>query len=195
MLEFQGGDAGSFDILFRKYSVSLMNFAYRFLGTRAKAEEVAQEVLLRVYMARESYSPRAKFSTWIFRIAKNHCLNELRRREHHRPHISFDNPDKDRPGPPVQYTDERAPVPEEELEGRLFEEEFNRAVGTLPVRQRTAFLLNRFNNASYRDVAGVLGCSESTVKSLIHRATVTLKGYLKEHIKKENSPGMNEVTR
>jgi RNA polymerase sigma-70 factor (ECF subfamily) len=189
MLEFQGGDANSFDILFKKYSVSLINFAYRFLGNRTKAEEVAQEVLLKVYTARKSYHPRAKFSTWLYRIAKNLCLNELRRQEYRQPPISFDTPDKEHPDRRIQWTDYQTPTPEQDLERKLFEEAFSRAIGMLPVRQRAAFVLNRFNNASYKDVAIVLGCSESSVKSLIHRAAVTLKDYLKDYIIKGNSPG------
>jgi RNA polymerase sigma-70 factor (ECF subfamily) len=182
MLEFQRGDADSFDILFKKYSVSLVNFAYRFLGNRAKAEEVAQEVLLRVYTARKSYRPGAKFSTWIYRIAKNLCLNELRRQEYRRPPASFDTPDKGHPDRRVQWADDRTPTPQQDLERKLFEEAFDRAMGMLPIRQRAAFILNRFNSASYRDVASVLGCSESSVKSLIHRAAVTLKENLKDYI-------------
>jgi RNA polymerase sigma-70 factor (ECF subfamily) len=190
MLEFQRGKADSFDILFKKYSVSLINFGYRFLGSRAKAEEVAQEVLLRVYTARDSYSPRAKFSTWVFKIARNLCLNELRRQEYRKHHVSLDNQDRDRPERQTLLSGERVPTPEENMEARVFEEAFNRAVGGLPARQRAAFVLNRFNNASYKEVASVLGCSEPTVKSLIHRATVTLKDYLKEYIKKGTVPDL-----
>jgi RNA polymerase sigma-70 factor (ECF subfamily) len=176
MLEFQRGKAHAFDILFKKYSVSLVNFGYRFLGSRAKA--------------RDSYSPRAKFSTWVFKIARNLCLNELRRQEYRKHHVSIENQDKDRPERQALLTGERVPTPEEDLEARVFEEAFNRAVGGLPARQRAAFVLNRFNNASYKEVASVLGCSELTVKSLIHRATVTLKDYLKEYIKKGTVPDL-----
>jgi RNA polymerase sigma-70 factor (ECF subfamily) len=106
----------------------------------------------------------------------------LRRQEYRQPPISFDTPDKEHPDRRIQWTDNQTPTPEKYLERKLFEEAFNRAVCMLPVRQRAAFLLNRFNNASYRDVAIVLGCSESSVKSLIHRATVTLRDYLKDYI-------------
>lgn len=184
MLEFQRGDAESFNILFRKYSVSLITFVYRFLGDRTKAEELAQEVLLKVYTARESYHPKAKFSTWVYRIATNLCLNELRRKEYRQAHISLDDPDKVHSDHCKQLADDRIPSPEQDLEEKYFEEAFNRSIKLLPARQRAAFLLNKFSNASYRDVATVLGCSESSVKSLIHRAAVSLKDHLKDYIMK-----------
>jgi RNA polymerase sigma factor (sigma-70 family) len=117
-------------------------------------------------------------------------LNELRRQEYRKHHVSLDNQDRDRPERQTLLSGERVPTPEENMEARVFEEAFNRAVGGLPARQRAAFVLNRFNNASYKEVASVLGCSEPTVKSLIHRATVTLKDYLKEYIKKGTVPDL-----
>jgi RNA polymerase sigma-70 factor (ECF subfamily) len=182
MLKFQRGDNISFDILFRKYSVSLINFVYRFLGSRTKAEEVAQEVLLKIYLARKSYHPKAKFSTWVYKIATNSCLNELRKHEYRQPPISFDNPGREDADWQAQWTDHQTPTPDQDLERKLFEEAFNGAVSALPGRQRAAFLLHRFNNATYKDVALSLECSEASVKSLIHRATETLKKKLKDYI-------------
>jgi RNA polymerase sigma-70 factor (ECF subfamily) len=182
MLDFQRGDDKAFDQIFTKYSVSLVNFVYRFLGSRAKAEEVAQEVLLRVYRARQSYRPRAKFSTWIYRVAKNFCLNELRRHEYVKPPVSIDDPDDNRQGRLRQWTDEGSPTPEDDLVATLFEKAFNRAVGALPARQRAAFVMTRFTDLSYRDAAVALGCTETTVKSLVHRANTALKESLKDYI-------------
>lgn len=182
MLKFQSGDDYSFEILFRKYSASLINFAYRFLGSHTKAEEVAQEALLKIYMAQKSYHPKAKFSTWVYRITTNICLNELRKHEYRQPPISLDNPDKNHRNRQSQLTDYKTPTPEQNLERKLFEEALNGAINKLPGKQRAAFLLNRFNSATYKDVALTLGCSESSVKSLIHRATATLKKQLKQYL-------------
>ncbi len=182
MLKFQRGDDNSFEILFRKYSVSLINFANRFLGSRTKAEEMAQEVLLKIYMARKSYHPKAKFSTWVYKIATNICLNELRKHEYRQPPIYFDNPHRDHGNRQTQWTDNKTPTPEQDLESKLFEEALNSVMSKLPGRQRAAFLLNRFNNTTYKDVALTLDCSEASVKSLIHRATATLRKQLKEYL-------------
>ena len=181
MIEFQKGDKRSFETLFKKYSGSLINFIYRFTGNRHKAEELAQDVLLKVYMARKTYSPKAKFSTWIYRIATNTCLNELRRHEYQKHHVYIDDHESRYvEGRGIELSD---PVtPEEEFEKRAFEKAFKEAIDELPGRQRAAFLLNRFHNTSYREVAEILGCSESSVKSLIHRATVALKERLKAHV-------------
>ncbi len=182
MLAFKRGDKKSFDILFKRYSVLLINYIYRFLGSRHKAEELAQEVLLKIYLAKDTYRPKAKFSTWVYRIATNACLNELRRHEYHHHSVSLDASGEENPVNRKVWMDDQAFTPEQSMEKRGFEEAFKEALKTLPERQKAAFLLNRFQNASYSEVAGALSCSVASVKSLIHRATVGLKDKLKDYI-------------
>lgn len=182
MLRFQGGDEAAFEDLFRKYAPLLINFSYRFLGQRMRAEEAAQEVLLRVYRARRDYRPEARFSTWIYRIATNFCLNEVRRGEFKAREISIDASPEDEGEVPIQIPDPKSPQPEEELERGRLEAAFQKALSRLPERQRAAFLLSRFENMSYRDIGEALGCSESSVRSLIHRGAVSIREELKEFV-------------
>src|SRR5215510_14575322 len=92
-LRFQKGEMEAFQQLFHKYSPSVVNFAFRFLGTEARAEEIAQEVFLQVYRWQKRYEPKAKFSTGLFKIAHNHCLNEVRKGEYRVSRESFDLPE------------------------------------------------------------------------------------------------------
>lgn len=185
MLEFQRGDRGSFEALFKKYTGPVVNFAFRFLGNRTRAEEAAQEIFIKVYLAREEYRPRAKFSSWLYRIATNVCLNEIRRGEYRNPVLSLEA-ELGGGERSIPVRDERTPLPENILEAKRLEGAFQNALARLPERQRAAFVLNRFNDASYRDIGQALGCSESSVRSLIHRATTTLKEDLKDFIQESS---------
>ena len=178
MLQFQNGDAAAFETLFRKYTRPLINFAYRFVGSRAKAEELAQDVLFKVYQARGSYRPEAKFGTWVFRIATNACLNELRHWDYRQPPVSLNTPVVD-DGPVPDPADDHTPAPDHEAEAMRLERALQAALAQLPERQRAALLLHRFQGLSYRDIAVALETSESSVRSLIHRATVGLREVLK----------------
>ncbi|HEY5648074.1 MAG TPA: RNA polymerase sigma factor [Nitrospiria bacterium] len=182
MLRFQKGDEGAFEALFKKYAPSLINFSFRFLGSRMRAEEAAQEVLIKVYQARQDYRPEARFSTWIYRIATNFCLNEVRRPENRYKKVAFNPAPEGEDEVPLQIPDEQSPRPEEDLAYRRLDKAFQNALTRLPDRQRAAFLLSRFENATYLEVARTLGCSESSVRSLIHRASVAIREELKEFI-------------
>lgn len=182
MLRFQRGDQGAFEALFKKYAPALITFTYRFLGSRVRAEEAAQEVLLKVYLARKDYRPEARFSTWVYRIATNFCLNEVRRPENRYKTVSADPMPVDESDIPVQIPDRQSPLPEEDLAYQRLERAFQKSLACLPERQRAAFLLSRFENSSYLEVARTLGCSESSVRSLIHRAAVSIKEELKDFL-------------
>jgi len=165
MLRFQAGDRACFDPLFEKYKGPLVHFAYRFTGRRDVAEELAQDILVKCYMGAASYQPSAKFSTWLFRIARNHCLNSVRRGEHRK---------ETRP-----LADAAEPTggesPEAALEGRAVQEAALEAVAALPEAQRTALLLSRTQSMSYEEIATTMGTSVSAVKSLLNRAKCALK--------------------
>jgi len=148
-----------------------VSFAYRFVQDRAKAEELAQEIFLKVFRSAGSYEPRARFKTFLFRIASNHCLNERRRGEY-------------KTEAPLPKTEDGAPAldpsapagegPEAALAGKDLESALSQALAELPERERVAFSLCRFEGMAYKDIAAALDTSEAAVKSLIHRATVAV---------------------
>ena len=182
MLAFQNGDEGAFETLFAKYSRPLVNFANRLLGNRERAEEVAQEVFLEVHRARKTYLPQAKLSTWIYRISTNRCLNELRRPE--RRIMAADGGETEGEegiisGPePVDL----GPDALQRLEAERLQDAITGAVANLPEQQRTALVLCRYHAMAYREIAEAMETTESAVKSLIHRATVSLRDRLKSYL-------------
>jgi RNA polymerase sigma-70 factor (ECF subfamily) len=183
MLRFRAGDERAFRELFEKHGRAIVNFAYNFVGSRPRAEELAQDVFLQVYRAGARYEPHARFTTWLYRIATNACLNEVRRPERRygmRPleHAS----DDPRERAEIALPDPAAPSGESALAGRELERRIREVLGALPENQRAALLLSRVDGLSYREVADALDCSESAVKSLVFRATATLREELEEFL-------------
>jgi RNA polymerase sigma-70 factor (ECF subfamily) len=181
MLRFQQGEMEAFQQLFHKYSPSVVNFAFRFLGTQARAEEIAQEVFLQVYRWQKRYEPKAKFSTWLFKIAHNHCLNEVRKGEYRVSLESFDPPE-DREGDERERNlpDTTSAKGEDILAAKEAAARIQRILHRIPESQRTALLLSRMEGMSYQEVAEVLGSTEKAVKSLVFRATQSLKEGLRD---------------
>ncbi len=176
MLDVKAGDEQSFELLLRKYRTPLVNFLYRMVRDTAVAEDLAQEVFLRVYRARQEYAPSAKFTTWMFRIATNLALNSVRDNRHRRMEISVDQP-VDAGGDelkPLEVPD-RAPSVEQELVTRVRAELIMKAIYSLPEKQRAAVLLHKYQELDYDEIARVLECSESALKSLLFRAYETLR--------------------
>lgn len=182
MLRAKQGDGGAFTELVEKYKQPVLNLAFRTLRDRTEAEDLAQNVFVQVWKAAPRYEPTAKFSTWLFTIARNLCLNEIRRRTRH-PAESLDQTRDDADDQPLyQVEDKRvAPATEVLLRGELVEK-VDAALAVLPENQRTALLLCRQEELSYEEIAAVLGCSLSATKSLIHRARETLKLKLKPYL-------------
>jgi RNA polymerase sigma-70 factor (ECF subfamily) len=176
MLDVKAGDEASFELLLRKYRTPLVNFLYRMVRDTAVAEDLAQEVFLRVYRAREDYAPRAKFTTWMFRIATNLALNSVRDNRHRRMEISMDQPadSGEEDARPLEVPD-RAPSVEQELVARSRAAMILRAIHSLPEKQRAAVLLHKYQELDYDEIARVLECSESALKSLLFRAYETLR--------------------
>ena len=176
MLDVKAGDELSFELLLRKYRTPLVNFLYRMVRDTAVAEDLAQEVFLRVYRARNEYAPSAKFTTWMFRIATNLALNSVRDNRHRRMDISvdqtMDNGEDDQR--PMELPD-HTPTIEQELVARTRSEMILRAVHALPEKQRAAVLLHKYQEMDYDEIARVLECSESALKSLLFRAYETLR--------------------
>jgi RNA polymerase sigma-70 factor, ECF subfamily len=176
MLDVKSGDDSSFELLLRKYRTPLVNFLYRLVRDSAAAEDLAQEVFLRVYRARGQYMPTAKFTTWMLRIATNLAFNALRDGRHRQLEISVDRSgdDGESEQPGLEVAD-RQPSIEVELIRRDRAAVIRRAVESLPEKQRAAVLLHKYQEMDYDEIAGILGCSESALKSLLFRAYETLR--------------------
>ena len=182
MLRVKHGDVGAFEDLVEKYKQPIINMMFRMLHDLDEAEDLAQNVFLRVFQSAHRYEASAKFSTWLFTIARHSCLNEVRRRSRHRSE-SIDGPaSEDDEAPARQFEDSKNfSPPEAFLHGEL-EEKIQEALDGLPEKQRIAVLLCRQDELSYEEIAKVLDCSVSATKSLIHRGRETLKERLKPYL-------------
>jgi RNA polymerase sigma-70 factor (ECF subfamily) len=177
MLDAKAGDDASFELLLRKYRSPLVSYLARMMGDSAAAEDLAQEVFLRVYRARSQYAPSAKFTTWIFRIATNLALNARRDGRYRQLEVSIQEgnyPGGDGETRLLEIPDSR-PGAEQRLMVRDRNALIRRAVQELPEKQRAAVLLHKYEEMDYDQIAAVLGCSESALKSLLFRAYETLR--------------------
>ena len=172
MLRVKDGDGASFAILLEKHRLPVIHFLYRMVQNQGVAEELAQEVFLRVYRSRESYEPTAKFTTWLFRIATHLALNSLRDGKHRRMEERLDDDSAEMPA--RQVSDQRPSV-EQRMVYQARTDEIRRAVATLPEKQRAAVLMHKYEEMEYSQIAKVLNCSESAIKSLLFRAYETLR--------------------
>lgn len=183
MLRVQRGDRAAFAELVEKYKQPVMNFVFRRLHDEAEAEDLAQNVFLQIYKSRGRYKQTAKFSTWLFTIAHNLCLNELRRRSRHPAESLEETHTENEDHPPRQFEDKsQAPAPDHVLQSELAQK-IEEALHELPENQRSAILLCRQEDLSYEQIAKILRCSLSATKSLIHRGRETLKEKLKPYLK------------
>jgi RNA polymerase sigma-70 factor (ECF subfamily) len=175
MLRVREGDTGSFTLLLERHRVPVIHFLYRMVQNQAVAEELTQEVFLRVYRSRASYEPTARFTTWLFRIATHLALNQIRDRRHEKSAESIN--DEPRDGIVRQLPDRRPSVEQQMVrDARL--SEVRHAIESLPAKQKAAVLMHKYQEMEYSQIAGVLGCSESAVKSLLFRAYETLRSRL-----------------
>ena len=175
MLRVKEGDDASFGILLDKHRSPVVHFLFRMVQNQAVAEELAQEVFLRVYRSRSTYEPTAKFTTWLFRIATHLALNALRDGKNER---SQERLDDDTGDMPVRQVSDRKPSVEQSMVHQAKMAEIRRAIAGLPEKQRAAVLMHKYEEMEYSQIAKVLGCSESAVKSLLFRAYETLRARL-----------------
>jgi RNA polymerase sigma-70 factor, ECF subfamily len=182
MLRVKAGDESAFGFLIQKYRRPMVGFMFRFCHNPAAAEELAQEVFLRVYRSRTSYEPSAKFTTWLYRIATNLAVNHARDTRHERPEntVRLDEQDEET-GTTPDLADETPGA-----EARLLKRErlaaIRSRVNALPERQRVAVIMHKYQEMDYREIATVLKLSESATKSLLFRAYETLREQLKEFV-------------
>jgi RNA polymerase sigma-70 factor (ECF subfamily) len=182
MLELRAGNMAGFDYLIQKYRKPIVNFMYRMVHNQAIAEELAQEVFLRVYRSRETYRAEARFSTWLYRIATNLGVNYARDTRHERSAstVYLDEPDTET-GTTPDVAD-ATPGAEAQLLRRERLNAIREHVMALPERQRTAVLMHKYEGMDYKQIGEVLKLSESATKSLLFRAYQTLRGKLKEFV-------------
>ena len=184
MLRVKRGDRGAFAELVERWKHPVVGFVYRTLPDADEAEDLTQATFVQLWKTADRYQPSARFSTFLFTIARNLCLNEIRRRSRH-PADSLDavagsGPDDE--GPSHQIEDRRQPGADAEaVRGELFAK-VEEALRDLPEKQRTALVLCREGELSYEEIADVLGTSLQATKSIIHRARETLKARLKPYL-------------
>lgn len=179
MLRVRNGDVRAFEALVQRHKTRVFHLAYRFLGNAIEAQDAAQEIFVKIYQARQTYEPTAKFTTWLYTIAKNTCLKSLARAH---PTVSLDEEisigdDKGQ----RQAADPNMRTPSEQMLVREEAAVVQTAIDELPEQQRMAVILSRSDELSYDEIAAVLGCSAKAVKSLLHRARVELKERLKKY--------------
>ncbi len=172
MLRVRDGDQGSFELLLEKHRGPMIHFLHRMVRNDAVAEELTQEVFLRVYRSRGNYECSAKFTTWLFRIGTHLALNWIRDGRNEKSQTSLDKETAD--GISRQVPDRRRTVEQELLyEAKL--REVRQAIHCLPAKQRAAVMMHKYEEMEYAQIAGVIGCSESAVKSLLFRAYEALR--------------------
>ena len=186
MLRVKRGDRIAFAELVEKYQQPLFNFICRTLRDETESEDLAQNVFLQVYKSRQRYEPTAKFSTWLFTIARNLCLNEIRRRSRHPAESIEDSHPEQEEHPQRQYEDKKNVLPAENTLHRELAQKIEAALAELPENQRSAIMLCRQDELSYEEIGKILDCSLSATKSLIHRGRETLKERLKPYLKSGN---------
>ncbi len=182
MLRVRDGDDSGFTYLIEKYRKQMIYYMFRMTGNQAVAEELAQEVFLRVYRSRESYRAEAKFTTWLYRIATNLGVNYARDHRHEKAaqNVYLDQPDAET-GTTPDVADSRLTVEQNLLRNERLAGIRNQVLA-LPERQREAVLMHKYQDMDYREIGAVLKLSESATKSLLFRAYQTLRERLKDYV-------------
>ncbi len=178
MAKIAKGDDEAFEILVNRHQTSVLNLIYRFIGDRTQAKDLAQEVFIRVWQAAKGYEPRAKFTTWIYHVTANTCLNELKSARRRR-WFQFHRYDEDEGNTIEETLSDGSPTAEDLLLTKERTHQITDALQSLPESQRMALILKRYDDLSYQEIAQVLGCSVSAVESLLVRAKRNLQEKLK----------------
>jgi RNA polymerase sigma-70 factor (ECF subfamily) len=168
MVRVSGGDQQAFAVLVERYRLRALNFAYRFLGDREAAEDVAQEAFVRVYQSRHRYRPQAAYATWFYHILSNLCLNEIRRRK--RQGLALRPESAQAAAPPNISASPDALYQQLELSAAV-----RRALAKLPDKQRLAVILQRFEGLDYAEIGRVMGISRGAVDGLLSRAKESVR--------------------
>ncbi|MEI9476097.1 MAG: sigma-70 family RNA polymerase sigma factor [Deltaproteobacteria bacterium] len=181
MARIAKGDEDAFEILVDRHQTSILSLIYRFVGDRTQAKDLAQEVFLRVWQTAKTYEPKAKFTTWIYRITVNLCLNELKSARSRR-WLPFHRYDEDEGNSIEETLSDGSPTAEDRLLARERSRQISDALQSLPSNQRMVLILKRYDDLSYQEIAQILGCSVSAVESLLVRAKRNLQEKLKSFV-------------
>lgn len=183
MVAFQQGNGEAFDQILDKYHRPIVNFIYKIVNNSAEAEELAQEVFLRIYRARHTYEPRARFAAWIYRIATNLSLKEANRKRRMRFWHSGDSSNEDSHAEEEIFRD---PMPDAEkaLITTEMGREVRRAIRSLPRNEKVALVLRRYEDLSYREIAEIMHCTEAAVKTYIHRGKLHVREQILPYLQK-----------
>lgn len=179
MLRVRDGDLEAFETLVTRHQHSVVGTAAKMLGGAADAEDIAQQVFVRVWKHAARYQPSAKFTTWLMTITRNLVFNELRRRRRSQ-QVSMDSDEGDTIR--HQFVDEQAVAPSEEILDSELKEAIDAAIASLPETQRLAIVLRRYEGMPYEEIAEVLKTSVPAVKSILFRARAELKARLKKYL-------------
>jgi len=191
MLEFQKGDISSFEKLVQKHKESIINIIYQFIGERDEAEDLAVEVFLRVYRAAKKYQAKAKFTTWLYKITTNLCLNEIRKKAKVQT-VSLSKPisaGEEKEEELIEKIADAAPSPQQILEKKERNALIRKAIDSLPAKQRMATILQIYEGLSYKEISRILGCSVKSVERRLYWARTNLKERLSSYLTAESSGG------
>jgi len=172
MIAVQRDDAASFGILLHRNRGMVVQYLSRMVQNRAIAEELAQDVFVRVYRSRSTWAPTARFSTWLYRIMTNVALNHFRDEKRSQNNISLDVQDAQHVR---REAHDHAPLVEDRLVNEVVAEQVRRAIRSLPPKQRAAVIMHKYHDLDYAEIARILGCTPSAVKALMFRAYETLR--------------------
>ncbi len=189
MYRVRDDEPGAFEQLVHQYQHRLVAVMHHLVGNLAEAEDLAQEVFLRVYRSRKKYLARSKFSTWLFTIANNLALNSLRARQR-KPAVSFQASDSGPlgPRPAEQLVHDHHSGPMQRLQREELAAVIQQALASLNERQRVAVVLNKFEDMNYVEIADVMGLTTKAVKSLLSRARMNLRSALANYIFMDGDP-------
>jgi len=176
MVETAQGDEHAFELLVKRHQGRVLNLIFRFIGNRTQAGDLAQEVFIRVWQAAPRYKPQAKFTTWIYRVTTNLCLNELK--SSGRKKLFFTGSPAE-VGRILNEESDVSPSAEDLLLAEERSRQISLALQNLPDNQRMALILKRYDNLSYQEIANIMDCSVSSVESLLVRAKKNLQEKLK----------------
>jgi len=185
MLALARGDESAFEELVARHQSRIVALIHRFVGDEAEAEDLAQEVFLRVYRTRDRYQPKARFSTWIYRIAANVSLNALRSRGRRRNisvPLSYEATETQEGQTSAHVEDTHADRPGARMEQEELRTQVREAIDQLPENQKVAVILNKYENLSYDEIGAIMGCSVMAVKSLLARARTNLRERLAHYM-------------
>ena len=188
MLRAREGDDDAFDRLMERNRQTVLNLVYRFVGNSNEAEDLAQEVFLKIYRSKERYLPKAKFTTWLYRITANLCLN-YRRDQKRRRMFPLTLVGEDREADHERKHSQQQPErPGDRLDREEIRFQVRDALNSLPENQRIALILSKYEELPYREIAEIVDSTEKAIKSLLHRARTNLRTQLHRYVTPPKTP-------